>query len=73
MNLKVIGVEYFLPYYLADRIYPNWRLFVKTITEGETAEERLFASEQKDIQKDVEREFGVLDAPFQILVRPSRL
>lgn len=66
-------VEYSLPYYLADRIYPNWRLFVKTITEGETPEERLFASAQEAIRKDVERAFGVLVARFHILARPSRL
>lgn len=73
VNFKVNGVDYYLPYYLIDRIYPKWRLFVKTIKEGETAEERLFTSAQEAIRKDVERAFGVLVARFHILARPSRL
>lgn len=45
---------------------------MKTLTDGATEEERLFASAQEAMGKDVEREFGVLVARFQILARPSQ-
>lgn len=66
-------VEYCMLYYLADCVYPNWRLFLRTITEKVTPEEKLFAIAQEAIRKDVERAFGVLVARFHILARPAWL
>ena len=62
-----------LPYFLADGIYPNWRIFVKTVTDGNTVAERLFAAAQEAVRKDVERALGVLVARLHILTRGCRL
>lgn len=70
---KVNGVIRLVPYYLADGIYPNWAIFVKTITDGITRKERAYASAQEAVRKDIERAFGVLVARFHILQRPARL
>lgn len=66
VKLNVNGVEYCFPYNLVDRIYPNWRLFVKAITDRATSEDRLFASAQEAICKDVDFAFGILVARFRI-------
>ena len=73
VKFVVNGTVYTLPYYLADGIYPSWALFMKTIAEGSTPQEKLFASAQEAVRKDIERAFGVLVARFHILSRPSRL
>jgi hypothetical protein len=35
-NYKVNGHDYTMSYYLADDIYPFWRIFVKTIPRPKT-------------------------------------
>ena len=62
-----------LPYYLADRMYPNWSIFVKTIKTPANSKEIIFSNAQKAIWKYIERAFGVLMARWQVLDRPSRL
>lgn len=69
----VNGNERKILYYLADGIYPNWAIFVKTISEGVTKKETTYAAAQEAMHKDIERAFGVLTARFHILKRPSRL
>ncbi|CAL9004795.1 unnamed protein product [Prunus brigantina] len=54
-------------YYLADRIYPRWMTFVKTILNPQSEKERSFASFQEGYRKDVERCFGILKARWAII------
>ena len=54
-----------LPYYLADGIYPNWSIFVKTIKTPANSKEKIFAKAQEAVRKDIERAFGVLMARWQ--------
>lgn len=65
--------EYFLQHYNANPIYPNWWIFVRTMTEGMIVNERLPASAQEDSWKDVNRLFGVFVACFHIFNRSMRL
>ncbi|XP_021734058.1 uncharacterized protein LOC110700768 [Chenopodium quinoa] len=58
-------------YYLTDGIYPRWASFVKSITSPQTHKDRLFAKHQEAARKDVERAFGVLQARFAIIKKPS--
>lgn len=67
------GKQRTMPYYLADGIYPNWAIFIKTIKDGTAKKDGVFANAQEAIRKDIERAFGVLVARFHILQHPSRL
>jgi hypothetical protein len=60
-------------YYLADRIYPEWAVFVKTMTAPQSVEDKLFALMQEGARKDVKCTFGVLQSRFDIVRRPARL
>ena len=60
-------------YYLADGIYPEWSIFVKTYRNPDTPHKKLFAKMQEGARKDVERAFGALQAKWHVLVRPSRV
>jgi len=59
VNYIVNGHEYTMGYYLADEIYPNWSIFVKTIPRPLGAKRNYFASTQESARKDVERAFEV--------------
>ncbi|XP_044355668.1 uncharacterized protein [Triticum aestivum] len=65
--------QYKKGYYLADGIYPEWAVFVKTIRLPQTEKDKLFAKKQEGARKDVERAFGVLQQRFKIVAEPSRL
>jgi hypothetical protein len=73
VQYTVNGRQYDMGYYLADKIYPEWAVFVKTITAPQTQEDKLYASMQEGARKDVECAFGVLQSRFDIVNRPSRL
>jgi hypothetical protein len=53
IHYNVNGTEYDMGYYLADRIYPEWAVFVKTVTTPQSAEDKLFALTQEGVRKDV--------------------
>jgi len=67
VNYTISGHEYTMGYYLADRIYPNWSTFVKTIPRPLEAKRKYFASKQESARKDVERAFRVLQSRFAIV------
>jgi hypothetical protein len=60
-------------YYLADGIYPRYKIFATSISNPKTRKEKLYSQHQESARKSVERVFGVLFKRFQILYRPSRL
>jgi hypothetical protein len=59
-------------YFLADGIYPNWSIFVKTIRHAVMTMEEVFKTSQESTRKDIERAFGVLVKRFHYLKRPLR-
>ncbi|XP_021738184.1 uncharacterized protein LOC110704674 [Chenopodium quinoa] len=71
VNFVVNGHHYTNGYYLTDGIYPRWASFVKSITSPQTRQDHLFAKHQEAARKDVERAFGVLQARFAIIKKPS--
>ena len=71
VHFEVNGSEYDMGYYLTDGIYPKWATFIQSITEPQTEKARLFAQHQEAARKDVERAFGVLQARFTIIRKPS--
>lgn len=60
-------------YLLGDGIYPNWSIFVKSMIAPSSVKEKYFSQRQESVRKDVERAFGVVQARFEILTRPSKL
>nr|GEY90143.1 hypothetical protein [Tanacetum cinerariifolium] len=56
--VNVVGFE--KGYYLANDIYPQWAIFVKSFTVANDAKHSYFKKRQESAQKDIERAFGVL-------------
>ena len=54
-------------YYLAEGIYPQSTVFVKTISERQGNKQSHFATMQEAARKDVKRAFGVLQARWGIV------
>lgn len=67
VKLVVNGKKYCLPYFFADQIYSDWRLFVKNITDSNMEEEMLPTAAQEAAWKDVEQALRVSVARFHIL------
>ena len=59
-------------YFLADGIYPEWSIFVKTYSEPHDQSSKVFATCQEEVRKDVECAFGIIVQKFQILQRPLK-
>ena len=72
LNYEVNGNSYDLPYWLADGIYPNWPIFMKTIPDPQGAARKKISQQQEKCRKDVERAFGVLQKRFSIVRNPAR-
>ncbi|KAI5337637.1 hypothetical protein L3X38_016908 [Prunus dulcis] len=62
VTYQINNTVYSGAYYLADGIYPRRIIFVKTIPNPQSEEEKSFAAFQKGYRKDVERCFGILQA-----------
>ncbi|XP_002449057.2 putative nuclease HARBI1 [Sorghum bicolor] len=73
VQYMVNGNQHNIGYFLADGIYPEWAVFVKSIRLPITEKEKLYAQEQEGARKDIERAFGVLQRRWCILKRPARL
>jgi hypothetical protein len=73
VQYTVNGNQYNTGYYLADGIYPEWAVFVKSIILPISDKDKLFAQEQEGARKDIERAFGVLKRRWCVLKRPARL
>ncbi|XP_074293680.1 uncharacterized protein LOC141620807 [Silene latifolia] len=71
VNYYVNGNQYNMGYYLSDGIYPAWASFVKSIRTSVLQKHKLFAHHQEAVRKDVERAFGVLQARFAFIKKPS--
>jgi hypothetical protein len=64
VHFTVNNKNYDMGYYLTDGIYPDWALFMKTISEPITIKQEHSAEQQEARRKDVERGFGVLQVCF---------
>jgi hypothetical protein len=72
-QFQLNGKPFYMPYLLADGIYPDWPVFMKTIESPNRQDAMLFSKMQEAQRKDVERAFGVLQARWHILSIPCRL
>ncbi|PXF40329.1 hypothetical protein BWQ96_09960 [Gracilariopsis chorda] len=54
-------------YYLMDGIYPNWKVFAKSISSACDRRSKLYTSRQEGISKCIERGFSVLFRRFKLL------
>ena len=51
VEYMVNGNKYTMGYYLADGIYPEWAVFVNTVTAPQSGEDKLFALMQEGARK----------------------
>jgi Plant transposon protein len=70
---RINGVEFDVPYFLVDGIYPPYSIFVPSIPHAVEPKKKRFAEFQEGVRKDVERVFGVLVQRFQLLRNGLRL
>ena len=59
VEFTINGNKYNMPYYLADKIYPDWATLVKTKSHPVNDKDENFAEAQESARKDVERFFCV--------------
>jgi hypothetical protein len=59
------------PYFLADGIYPKWKIFQQPISEPVGRKHKLYTKLQEACRKDIERAFGALKIRFHILSIPN--
>ncbi|XP_057540731.1 uncharacterized protein LOC130818584 [Amaranthus tricolor] len=71
VQFDVNGNTYNKGYYLTDGIYPKWATFIDAITAPQTHKQRLFTQRQESARKDVECAFGVLQARFAMIRKPT--
>ena len=60
VKFTVDGVMYMMGYYLANGIYPDWKIIVKTISDPEGCKKQYFATKQEAQRKDIKGAFSVL-------------
>ena len=59
--------------FFVDGIYPKWPIFISTISDATPgSKDKLFATYQEAVRKDIERAFGVIVKKFDILSRSIR-
>lgn len=59
-------------YFLADGIYPDWGVFLKTFSNATDPKKKFFAQKQEAVRKDIECAFGIVVSRFHVLKRPLR-
>ena len=67
VNVEINEHHYNKGHYLADDIYFQWSILVKTIPNPVEEKRKRFAQEQESARKDVERAFGVLQSRWGIV------
>ncbi|XP_021747233.1 uncharacterized protein LOC110713078 [Chenopodium quinoa] len=71
VNFTVNGHEYNMAYYIADSFCPKLETFIQGIIYPQLQKDKMFTDHQAAARKDVERAFGVLQAQFAIIRKPS--
>ena len=57
-------------YFLVDSIYPKCPIFISTISDANPgSKDKLFATYQEVVRKDIEQAFGLIAKKFDILSR----
>ena len=55
-------------YFLVNGIYPKWPIFISTVSDATPgAKDKLFATHQEAVMKDIERAFRQIVKKFDIL------
>jgi Plant transposon protein len=73
LKYTINGKTRYLPYWLADGIYPAFALFAKAIKGAVETKLKCFSSFQEAMRKDIERVFGILMKRFHFLSSLCRM
>lgn len=73
VEFTINSYTYHQAYYLADGIYPNWPVLVKTLRHATNPSGKLSSILQEAARKDIERAFGVLQIQWGMIAHPCRL
>lgn len=60
-------------YWIVNRIYPHYQIFLKTIPKPVTKKEKVFSTSQEAFRKNVEIIYVILFSILHVLAIPSRL
>ena len=73
LHYSINGMVHDYLYFLVDGIYPKWPIFISTISDTNPgSKDKLFATYQEAVRKDIEQAFGVIVKKFDILSRSIR-
>ena len=70
LRYSINGTVHNYLYFLVDGIYPKWPIFVSTVSDAiPGSEDKMFATYQETVRKDIEQAFGQIVKKFDILSR----
>jgi hypothetical protein len=64
VNFTVNNNNYTMGYYLTDGIYPDWKIFTKTISAPQGEKHKHFIEKQEGERKEVEWGFAAIQVIF---------
>ena len=74
LHYSINGTVWNCLYFLVDGIYPKWPIFVSTVSDAiPGSKEKMFATHQVAVRKDIERAFGQIVKKFDILSRSIQI
>ena len=70
LHYSINGSVWSYLYFLVDGIYPKWPIFISTVSDAfPGSKDKMFATHQEGVKKDIEFMFGLIVKKFDILSR----
>ena len=70
LHYSINGTVWDYLYFLVDGIFPKWPIFISTVSDAiPGSKDKMFATHQEAVRKDIEQAFGQIVKKFDILSR----